>query len=167
MRPSDYLVFDDLGDNELWKELPITASLLVDQGVNELYKEPLIARCFRSIVESALIRALDHSLVVGRSESQCCLLELLIVRCLWSIRESIGSDKNSWSQHVCWWMREWIYSRKSSLSQEVFAQSGSQWALIRAPDHNLVAGRSGNQCALKRAPDRKKFLINQGVNELW
>ena len=115
----------------------------------------------------ALIRALDHSLVVGQSESQCCLLELLIVRCLWSIRESIVSDKNSRSQHVCWWMREWIYSRKSSLSQEVFAQSGSQWALIRAPDHNLVAGRSGNQCALKRAPDRKKFLINQGVYELW
>ena len=38
--------------------------------------------------------------------------------------------------------------------------------MIRAPDHNLAFGRSGSQCSLIRASDRKKFLINQQVNEL-
>ena len=38
--------------------------------------------------------------------------------------------------------------------------------MIRAPDHNLAGVRSGIQCSLIRTSDRKKFLINQGVNEL-
>ena len=38
--------------------------------------------------------------------------------------------------------------------------------MIRASDQNLAFGRSGGQCSLIRAYDRKKFLINQGVNEL-
>ena len=53
-------------------------------------------------------------------------------------------------------------SKKSSWSREVFDQSGSLWALIRAPDHNLVVGRSRGQCALIRAFDRKKFVTLSG-----
>ena len=50
--------------------------------------------------------------------------------------------------------------------KKFFDFSASQYTLTRAPDHNLAGGRLGSQCSPIGASDRKKFLINQGVNEL-
>ena len=68
------------------------------------------------------------------------------------------------SQNVCCPLRDWVSSGKSCrlLVNQRFnvCRSGWQWALIRAPDHNMFVGRSGSQWALIRAPDRKTFLID-------
>ena len=74
----------------------------------------------------------------------------------------MSSDKSSRSRLSCWSIKESMCPKKSSWSQEVFDQQGGQWALIRAPDYNLVVGRSGGQCALIRASDRKKFVTLSG-----
>ena len=74
----------------------------------------------------------------------------------------MSSYKSSRSRLSCWSIKESMCSKKSSWSREVFDQSGSLWALIRAPDHNLVVGRSRGQCALIRAFDRKKFVTLSG-----
>ena len=74
----------------------------------------------------------------------------------------MSSDKSSWSQRSCWSIRESKCSKKSSWLRDVFDQSGSQWAVIRAPDHNLVVGRSGSQCALIKASDPKMVFTLSG-----
>ena len=116
----------------------------------------------------ALIRAPDHNLVVGRSRGQCALIRAFDRKKFVTLSGSqISSNKSCRSQQVCRSIRTSMCSHKSSWSQEGFDQSGIQWDLIRSPDHNLVVGRLWNQLALIRAFDRKRFLIDQGVNELW
>ena len=110
----------------------------------------------------AVIRAPDHNLVVGRSGSQCALTRASDRKMVFTLSGSqFSSHKSSRSQQFCRSIKSLMCSHKISWSQESFDQSGSQWGLIRAHDHNLVVCRLWSQWALIRASNRKRFLIDR------
>ena len=91
-------------------------------------------------------------------------------------RRSIGVDKVSRSQLSCWSTMESISSNKSFWSQEVFDRSGSQRALIRAPDRQSFwsigdsmssgeSSRSQNVCCSMR--DRMSSNSSSLTQDVW
>ena len=111
-------------------------------------------------IQRALIMAFNHKKSVGRSEWQKALMRAPDRNNAWSIKEVLSSDKSSWPQNVYNNVLVRLGNHKAFIGAPNTDESENQQALTKVINCN----RSGSQRALIRAPDHDKVFKPIGIS---